>query len=157
MSKKKKLEHIKVFKKPEQYPKNKVILLIISIILVTAIITSFIHSLVTIFDIKTYDYQVIVSEKGEIGLNIDTDALYFGKIPKGQSGQRYVTIINSHEKPLRVIIKTSGDGSGWIAPEENSFIINPNENKSVIITAKIPEDAGIGEYSGTVSVFFKKK
>ncbi|MBW2993769.1 hypothetical protein KY317_04305 [Candidatus Woesearchaeota archaeon] len=156
MPEKNPLKHIRVSKKTKQYPRNKIILLTALVVLLTVIITCFVYNLISIFDIKTYDYYITVSEKGEIGLNIDTDALYFGAIPRGNSGGRYIHIVNSHKEPLRIVIKTSGKGSEWIEPQENAFILNSNQNKTVAIIAKIPKATAVGEYSGTLSVFFKK-
>lgn len=156
MVKKKLLEHTIDIKKEGGYPRNKVILLVVCVILVTIVIAGFVYNIVSVFDMQRYSYHINVSEKGEIGLNIDTDALYFGKIPHGGSGYRYIDIVNSHAKPLKILITFSGDGSEWIAPEDNGFVLNPAQNRSIAIIANIPDDAQLGEYAGTMSIFFKK-
>ncbi len=151
--KKKLLTHTK---KQKGYPRNKVLLLIVCVILVTVTITSIVYDVISIYGIQNSNYYITVVPNQEVGLSIDTDALYFGKVPQGSTSQRYINITNSHTEPLKVIISFSGKGSRWIAPEDNGFILSPNEAKTITITAHIPEEAKLGDYQGKMNVFFRK-
>jgi hypothetical protein len=135
---------------------NKAILLIVLAILAAILITVVVYNTKSIFDMQEYAYHITVVSKKEVGLDIGTDALYFGNVPQGGFAQRYVNITNSHTEPLKVIIKFSGDHSNWISSSDNNFIVYPGQINQVTITANIPEQAELGEYTGTMSTIFKK-
>ena len=153
VEKKKFLVHTKNY---VRHTRIKILLFAIIFILLAAIITCFIYCFLTTHDIHRCDYYITVTQEKEVGLSIDTDALYFGKIPQGCSCERYVNITNSNIKPLKVIITFSGSCSKWITPEDNFFILNPNETKTISITADVPKNALPGDYKGTMSTLFKK-
>jgi uncharacterized membrane protein len=84
------------------------------------------------------------------GFNLDTDALYFGAIAPGGSGERDLIISNEHTSDRSVKVYLLGELSAWVRPSESAFILSGGENKSVKFHVDIPEGAEYGEYEGTI-------
>ena len=86
-----------------------------------------------------------VTQSG-VGINLDTDAIWFGSIPLGGSAKRPINISSS--KNSRVIIRAEGVLADWMIVSENKFRIVSNEKKEVDIFVSVPTDAPLGFYNG---------
>ncbi|MBU0459235.1 MAG: hypothetical protein KKH52_04590 [Nanoarchaeota archaeon] len=93
------------------------------------------------------------------GINLDTDAVHFGTIEKGKATTRTreVVITNNHDKSKKIYITTSGKLSKWVELSEDSFILSPQENKSVQVMLKINPEIDYGTYNGTLKAEFKEE
>jgi len=87
-----------------------------------------------------------------IGINLDTDKVYFGTITPGNTGTRGVTLTSGEER--FVIITTSGDAGEWITTTRKTFTITRGEEKAIPFTITIPPDAPNGEYNATIHFTF---
>ncbi|MBN2330692.1 MAG: hypothetical protein JXC85_02655 [Candidatus Aenigmarchaeota archaeon] len=90
------------------------------------------------------------------GLNVDDDAIHFGKIPPGASGRRNITIDND-AVPNLVSLEAYGDIAEWVSVSHNDFIIDAHESRNVTVFLQVPEDAEVPGYrSGTLRIIFRK-
>lgn len=97
-----------------------------------------------------------VKVSDHFGLNADTDAIKFGMIKSGTSGERSILINNSAKYPLRVVIIKSGYIADWVKASENNFILKENESKQINFEVFAPKDSNFGNYTGKVKIIFKK-
>lgn len=94
-----------------------------------------------------------------LGFNSDYNpgAVYFGTMPPNAiNAFRNVTITNDFENDRKVELVTIGDLESWISYSENGFILKPKEVKDVTLTATIPENPKIGNYTGELLVYLRK-
>ncbi|MBU0929731.1 MAG: hypothetical protein KJ623_01525 [Nanoarchaeota archaeon] len=132
---------------------NKKIFLII--ILLILIFSSFfiIYNSVS-YDTKKLDIYLTVGNY--TGFNVDTDAIYFGTIMPSGIGTKIINIANLNQTSI-INIKVYGGLKGWIYVSENNFILKPNEDRTLEIIVRIPENAKYKDYKGTLKIRFKKQ
>ena len=93
-----------------------------------------------------------------IGLNVDSDALHYGKIPSPGIGKRFITLRNQGDFDMEVSIGIDAEFSSWVKIPKNylKFIIKANETIEVPISVEIPVNAELKEYKGNLIVLFKR-
>ena len=99
-------------------------------------------------DVKVIEGQII-------GVNVDTDGVHFGKVPRGGEGLRYITLTNNDSKPHFINIKSFGNISRFVYVSKNNFIMMPKTQENITVMAKIPPEAETGFYSGVLKVTFQ--
>ncbi len=107
-----------------------------------------------IFSTEEVDMHIKVVGGKMIGINTDTDAIYFGKVRKGGLATRKIIIDNNDDRPHMIQIKTFGDLSKWVYVSENNFILDPSESKNVSVSCEVPTDVEIGNYTGKLQVVY---
>ncbi len=132
----------------------KLALLFVLIIILVSGLLVFISLNYLLVSVKEIPYSFNVSKSMVIGLNGDTDALKFGKIPIGGKGKRIITL-TSNEK-LFVNIKVYGDKKEYISVDKNNFFIYPNQSVNLTFIVNIPLSEPLGDHNGTVKIFFFK-
>ncbi len=132
--------------------KKQLLILAIFIILIFAGITMITFSYYKIKASITIPMKIIVSEK--IGLTTETEILHFGQARPGDSGIRSIEIKNLNKVPVTAYFLTQGDIKNWVKKEP--IYLNKQESKNITISAKIPENAGFGEYTGVLKIVFKR-
>jgi len=126
-------------------------------IIITASFIALISSLtflLVVQDSKRIEMQLKVDNY--LGFNVDTDKLYFGVIPQGNTGTRRVVIENKNYEKSVVRIKLNGDLKDWIIVSENNFALKRGEAKEVKVEVTVPSDAKKGEYTGGMTIFFTR-
>jgi uncharacterized membrane protein len=104
----------------------------------------------------TYPMDVKVKGPKSIGFNIDDDALHFGIVPPGSNARR--TVLLENDAGIRFVrISTHGDMEDWVDLSENNFILQPNTNKSVDFTVKVPTGTEPGNYTGEAKINFYRR
>ena len=98
--------------------------------------------------------DVIVSD--HYGLNLDTDALHFGRVKTPGGADRAIIISNTYEKPVKVLISTRGEIRDWVFINESRFILNPDEVRNVTFSLNVPENIAQGNHTGTVKIIFER-
>jgi hypothetical protein len=101
-----------------------------------------------------FSYPMYLTIGSVVGVNIDTDAVWFGVIAPNGTSSRFLNI-SSSEKNL-VSIKLSGELAEWVTVSDNNFAIDANETKSITVVASAPMDAKYGDYEGKLAVYFRK-
>ncbi|MGM5487733.1 MAG: hypothetical protein ACQESG_02175 [Nanobdellota archaeon] len=105
-------------------------------------------------DVQTLDIHIRVDDY--LGMNTDTDRLWFGTISPGSHGKRYVNVTNPKDYPVVVDFSVKGDVSGWIRISDNGFALQPNGSKKLRVFAQVPKTASFGNYTGTLYVTFHR-
>lgn len=106
-------------------------------------------------EVKKLPLSVEVVDKAIVGINLNTDGLYFDKISSGNVGKRAITLQNNYNKDVYVSIKVDGNISPMITVSDNDFILKSNETKSVIFYCNVG-NYSLGKYNGITTVVFKK-
>ncbi len=89
------------------------------------------------------------------GLNVDSDALHFGKAPPGGVVRRDV-VIDNDDVPNQVTIEAFGDIAEWVYVDDNDFIIEAHESRSFTVSVRVPEDAEVPSFrNGTLRIIFR--
>jgi hypothetical protein len=144
-------------RKRKKHNKKRNIFFSVIIVVICLISGYLFYEKILIFDVKETGMELIVSGDLTQGVRIDTDALYFGKIPKGANGFRFINVSNYDPNPHIVHIKTYGELAKWVYVEKNDFVIGPEESELVQVSVFVPEDAITGNYTGTLRVEFFNK
>jgi len=139
-------------KKP---PNSWKILIIIASLSAVATLSAFWYlRFMPVYKVEDLGIDVYVYNKG--GFNLDTDAIHFGIVPPGGSGERSM-VIRANELRTIIRMETYGDISGWVSVSENNFVLEPYENRTVLVRVAVPEDAKSPDYKkGTMRVIFSR-
>ncbi|MBN1156298.1 hypothetical protein JXA85_01660 [Candidatus Woesearchaeota archaeon] len=131
---------------------NKLLLLLFTVALVAAGLTSFIYVHRVVQDALTVDAHVEIGDY--VGFNLDTDKLYFGTVFPGGSAERAIQISHHLKEPSLVTIRIDGPIATWIEPEYYSFFLY-NQTKDIMFRIYPPRDAAFGNHTSTIRFFFK--
>ena len=106
-------------------------------------------------DALTMSADMFLTVGNKVGLNADSDAIWFGIVPPGGIGTRYINI--AADKSGTYIVKTRGEPlASWISISENSFVLEKGQNKNITVQASVPTDAEYGDYDGVLEIYFRK-
>jgi len=106
-----------------------------------------------IISIRTINTSVNIVQYGA-GLNGDSDALKFGKVPLDGSATRYLNITTSNNALIKIEI--SGNITRFLSVNENNFILAENTSEMVSFQLEAPNNTTTGNYSGTIKIIFLK-
>ena len=90
-----------------------------------------------------------------LGINLDTDKLYFGRLTKGSMVQRSIIVSRPECKKCFVHVYRSGDGSDWVSLSKERFFLR-NNSEDIIVYLNIPDNALKKDYSGRIVFYFWK-
>jgi len=107
-----------------------------------------------ILDKKQIFTNVIVSNYS--GFDLNSTALKFGFVERGQGAQRSVIIKNDFNERAKIIIKIKGNISDFLIVSENNFFLEENQSKEIDFSILLPENLILGEYNGVISILLKK-
>lgn len=137
--------------------KKKFFLMLVIAMLLTAASTVTVYFLTvidTIYKVEEIDMDSYIGE--EVGMNIDNDSVHFGIIPPTGSGFREI-IVKAGEYKTLITIESSGELGDWVSISENNFLLEPGEDKSLMVQVTIPEDAKVPDYKkGKLKITFRK-
>ena len=106
-----------------------------------------------IAEVKEIPMSFFVENIG--GINVGTDALYFGSVPRGSSSSRKIHIEADEELVVTAI--ALGNISSVVAISENNFMVVPGEKKTIELVATAPlDDPYITAYNGTLRLVFRR-
>jgi len=136
---------------------KKVLIFLISLVVIlTIILISFLSvSEAQKNNVIAYkEYNASVKIDNYIGINVDTDKLYFGTVANGDYGKRALNVVSSEEGYLYV----TSQGS----LEDYLFLLNKPEKigagESVSIDFVVaPKNMSLGEYDSVIRVFVLRK
>lgn len=131
--------------------------LILGIIFIMLLISSYLiyYNYFVFLEVKKLPISVEVVNYSIIGINLDTNGIYFDKIMQGSVGKRAINIDNKYNFDVFVIIKVEGNISPMIRVSENDFILKSNETKSIIYYCDT-KGSDYGNYNGFTKVIFKR-
>ena len=131
--------------------KTKLIIIVLIVCSITAFLTVF---LTVSYERPYVSYDMYLTVGDYVGVNTDTDALWFGTVMPGEMGNRWINI-NSTEQS-KVVLEVSGELASWVSVSDNNFIVESGENKSIKVTALVLETAKYGDYAGKLNIYFRK-
>ena len=129
---------------------NKWLLPILAIIALVIVVLGILLHVLTPRAVTSVPTHIKVGDY--VGINLDTDKLYFGTVAPSNSAQR--SLIITSQKDSFVVITSRGSTGEWIAPEENHFSIAGKEEKRIRFNAHVPAEASFGNHTGYVEVRF---
>lgn len=134
--------------------KINAILIILILAFTTIGIVSIVYSTMTTIGVRDIEMDVKVGAK--IGINVDSDKLWFGMTNPGGSATRQIFIGNEHDFPIKVLFVPLGQLKDYIGVSDNPALLQPGENKEVSVTVEIPKEMPHGNYTGIMRVVFTK-
>lgn len=135
--------------------KYQLLVLITCIALLSMSVTLLSYSFYKIKHIELIPMDVKIDKI--VGINLDADALHFGRLMKGGCGTRGITLKHEYSYPLKVMINVIGELESWTSIKENGFILNKNEEEEVEFKVCSPVDAIEGKtYTGTARIVLKR-
>ncbi|MEM2874319.1 MAG: hypothetical protein QW063_02665 [Candidatus Nanoarchaeia archaeon] len=126
---------------------DKKILIIAIFVMCIAVVVLYITPL----SVETREMHIIVTTEKHVGINLDTDKIYFGTVPVEGSAIRNVTIANSGSKK-RFVLSVEGPLESWTVASQSRFILQSGENKTVSIHVTVPKNATPGEYTSDLVI-----
>jgi len=129
--------------------KYLILLFIFAVLLTVAAVASF-YSFYVIKEIRILEMTVKVADY--VGINIDTDKVYFGAVMPGGASIRSVKIWQNYTTPLRVKIFTQGYITNWVENSNSSFILQPNQTATIPFTVHVPKGTAFGNYTGKIKI-----
>ncbi len=130
--------------------RNNYILLAVSLILIIFSIYLWISRPL---ESKILNVEFIIDKN--IGVNLNSSELNFGKVPIGGSVFKRVIIENNYEFSIKIKIFVSKSISDFILIEKE-YVLSPEEKIFVPIILNVPETASFGNYSGKIKFEFRK-
>ncbi|MGV8140850.1 MAG: hypothetical protein ACP5NW_00240 [Candidatus Woesearchaeota archaeon] len=106
-----------------------------------------------VIEYRIIDTYVEVVENGA-GLNGDRDALRFGKIGPGSSGNRFIDINSTSNAIIEIYV--AGDMAQFLSIDTNKISVSPGEDKQIPVYISIPKGTPYGNYSGKIHVVMLK-
>ena len=99
--------------------------------------------------------EVPVSKRS-YGVNIDTDAFHFGRLPRGAGATRHLNVTNYHNfSVFFYMVKDNSNLSEIVGIGPNNFILKPFEYRTVNVAAQVPKGFKSGNYSGKVGIMVR--
>lgn len=141
-------------KNPINLKKKHFIALFIIAILFSVSITEFVYFFYKVKYITSYDLALGVSES--VGFAIGRPGMDFGSVPPGGSATRELVILNNYTIPLFVEAITKGELKEFLYIENSTFTLEPGEYINLPVTAYVPADAEFKEYTGKLTLIFKR-
>ncbi len=134
--------------------KKKVIFLFSGIAIVIFFLFIFFYNFFFVLGVKNIDFSIKVGDT--IGLNVDTDKLYFGTVPRGGTADRGILVKNEEHSLVKTNIKVQSDIKDWLYVNNNNFFLKKDEKKDINFKVKVPLDAEYGEYDGQIILIFTR-
>jgi hypothetical protein len=136
----------------EKNKKRKKIIAVVCLIVIIIFLAIYLYAnvidMVSLFEKKEIEAIVMVSDSSGVALN--GTALMFGMLVPGGTSKKTVDLKNDYGGIARVKIYAKGEIKDFINVSDNNFIMYPNETKTIIFRAKIPEGTAFGNYTGKV-------
>lgn len=129
---------------------NKIILMSAIIVFIGIAVTSMLYVNYKVVSVEEIGFDLEIGN--EMGFNIDTDAIHFGRVPLGGSSKKQINLTNNKEFDVLIVVQKDSEINDWISIGENKFVLVPGENKEVSISIKIPLDAEYDKYEGKIKV-----
>jgi len=130
--------------------------LILSLICyITIISTIFLYSYINIVDIY---YIPLAGKIGEnIGLNSNVDMINFGRVTKGGSSTRTITISNDEIFPVKIIIQNKGMISSYVSTSDNDIVLDTDKSIKIEYFFTANDNLPFGNYTGISKIIIKRK
>lgn len=136
--------------------KSRIVVLFVLAILFSVTITEFAYFFYKVKYVRVYDLKLEVSDKIGFALGSETSQINFGAVPPGSSVTRNIFLLNNYTLPLLVSIVAKGSINEFIYIDNNVFVMQQGESKEIPIHSFVPEGTCYGNYSGKLTLIFKR-
>lgn len=136
---------------------GKFTLLLILIVVLSVIVSTVLYALnlSPVKEVRNIPMYLEVGEGGAAFNLDDTNQLHFGRSTPGGSISRKMDISHQYGYPLQLEINAKGELSEWLRVSENYILLESSEKRKLEFVVEIPDDAELGNYTGTVSITLK--
>ena len=98
--------------------------------------------------------NTVIVDNGAKAINNTNLSLNFGTNNPGGIGYRWFNIESDYKSNIRIVV--TGEMSKFLTFEDNNFIMQPYENRTIKTILTIPPGTPLGAYDGKVVVYFLK-
>lgn len=133
--------------------KNK-LFIFLPIIFIIIISYFLFYSFYIVESVETLKMDIIISN--HYGFNLDTDLLHLGRTVPGGVAFHGFKIRNNADHPIKVNIIKKGVLGAWVNLNETEFIMQPQAERTIMVTAYPPQDANFGNYTGELRIPVRK-
>ena len=141
----------------EKLPLWKALAVLIIAVLITIGITAIAYSFYKILGYTEYEMKVKITDKNDLGFNLEPGVLNFGKVPRGASSLRNATVSQKFPFDINVRIETEGNIKDMVFIKDNYFVLPSNSTKKIEVVLNAPENQTLGNYSGKLKVYFERQ
>ena len=126
--------------------KKKTFIVLLAIVALTTILATYYINQKEHVEVHRINMDVIVTDSGIMGFNVDDDAFHFGQLGRGGGGRRLLKIHQVTEDVL-VVIEKKGEIAGWVS-NPNRFIVRSGQEINISFSIGVPADATLGNHTG---------
>lgn len=134
--------------------KKELIILISLVGLIFILVAIFLYNSYLILGVENVEFSVIVGDN--VGLNVDTDRMYFGTVPLGGIAERGLSIRNDNYPKAKARIHINSEISDWVSASNNNLFLKKGEEANVNFMVEIPSNVEKKEYNGSILVIFTR-
>jgi hypothetical protein len=127
---------------------KKMLMVLAGVSLLCCVLLFFVFWLMTPLAVQTNDLHVKVDDY--VGINLDTDKLYFGTVTPGSGSRRDMTI--AAEKGAFVQVAVEGPIAPWVTIDKTAFSLAPGISEKITFSVAVPNNTSFGNYTGLVYV-----
>lgn len=128
---------------------SKAVLILIIIALLAFLISILTYSFWKVVFVQNYEVTLSVGDR--IGFDLGEQKISFGTMLPGTDSSRQIEMINSLNRPIKVIIKQSGNTAQFVSTE-NNILIGAKETVKIDFLAKVPLNTSYGNYTGKILI-----
>lgn len=132
--------------------KRKVDFILLAIALILLVFSAFLWFSKPL-KIITFDIKFAVGEN--IGFDLNSSELNFGKLAPGGSSQKSFILQNEYNFPIETKVFLSNNLLGLISVEKE-YSLAPGQEIKIPVTLQIPKNYSFGNYSGKIMFKFWK-
>jgi len=88
------------------------------------------------------------------GLGFGSEDLHFGVVNPGGTSVKKIVIVHSYNISKEIDINLKGRVGRYVVVDQNNFILEPLQNRTVSFTFEASDSMREGEYNGEVRIGF---
>ncbi len=140
-------------KKTDKISNTKILLLALIVFFIGVSITTWFYAFYKVPMSKDFKIIVKIPNESNLGGFALDPYFHFGKVSPGLYNERELNLGNTYEFPVKVEITTKGNASQFIQLEDNDFILEPKESRSLKVVAHVPFNHSIA--NGTEFIYYE--
>ncbi len=135
------------------------VLLVLCIVAVFSVfLTNLVYNNYNVLYVESFEMHIEVGDG--VGMNADTDKLWFGEIPARSDSlaRKNIVLENTFDVPVKVVGKVQGDMAKWVTLVDQGIEIQPGEGASftVVVSPTKEETFFEANYTGELIIYMKR-
>ena len=135
-------------------PKTRMLVFSILVLWLGVMGTLLVYNHYVLLDITEVSVFCEVVEGKRAGFNVDTTALWYGRMSPGMYSERFVDVKNPYDFPVTAKLYSSGMLGDYLSFAENNVDLAPGEVKPVTVRLTAPQFTG--NLTGKVTIKISK-